>query len=114
MPTQPSSNYAFTYHFIVLKTSKVDKITPLRAIKGGANDIYFKNRFAMPIHKKCMNMWLALRQLTSSKKQYMSACLVTALLVFFMSLVARIGTWMVPDGAGMMIPSQESMELLMP
>ncbi len=88
--------------FIFSKTAKIDKITPIRAIRGGAEDIYFKSRFTMPVRKKALHLHLALRQLVSGKKQYISAGLVTVLLVFFLSLTARIDAWLGPDGEGML------------
>lgn len=88
--------------FICLKTMRIDKITPMKAIRNGAEDIYFQSRLTAPIFQKGQSFWMALRQLTAGKKQYISAGLVTVLLVFFLSLVGRIGAWMGPDGEGMM------------
>jgi len=87
--------------FICVKTAKIGKITPLRAIRGGAEDIYFKSHFTLPVYRKGMHFWLAFRQLISNKKQYISACLITSLLVFFLSLVGRLDTWIGPDGHGL-------------
>ncbi len=88
--------------FISLKTAGIGKITPIRAIRGGAQDVYFKSRLTTKIHRKGLVLHLALRQLVSGKKQYISACMVAALLVFFISLTVRIGAWMGPDGKGLM------------
>lgn len=88
--------------FIFVKTAKIGKITPLRAIRGGTEDIYFKSTITLPVYRKGMYFWLAFRQLISNKKQYISACLITSLLVFFLSLVGRLDTWVGPDGQGMM------------
>lgn len=88
--------------FIGAQTGKIGKITPIRAIRGGMDDVYFKNRFTAPVRKGGLGFWLALRQLVSGKKQYISACIVTALLVFFLSLTGRIGAWMGDDGKGLM------------
>lgn len=88
--------------FICIRVSKIEKITPIRAIRGGTDDIYFKSRFTTPIHQKGLNFYLALRQLISGKKQYISACLITMLLVFFLSLTGRIDAWLGPDGEGLM------------
>lgn len=88
--------------FICGQTAKIGRITPIRAIRGGAGDVYFKSRFTAPVKKGGLGFWLALRQLVSGKKQYISACIVTALLVFFLSLTGRIGAWMGEDGKGLM------------
>lgn len=88
--------------FICIKTVKIGKITPIRAIRGGAEDVYFKSRFIAPIRKGGLSFWLAYRQLISGKKQYISACFVASLLVFFLSLTARMEAWLGPDGKGLM------------
>ncbi len=87
--------------FVFVKTAKIGKITPIRAIRGGADDIYFKSRLCVPIRKRGLSFWLACRQLISGKKQYLSACLITALLVFFLSLTVRLDAWLGPDGKGL-------------
>lgn len=88
--------------FILAGTARIGRITPIRAIRGGADDVYFKDRFALGVHQKGLAFWLALRQLLSGKKQYISACLVAALLVFFLSVMGRIGAWIGEDGKGLM------------
>lgn len=88
--------------FIFFKTAKIDKITPIRAIRGGIEDVYFKSRLMLPVGKRALQLQLAIRQLISGKRQYISAGLVTVLLVFFLSLTARIDAWLGPDGDGLM------------
>lgn len=86
--------------FICFQTAKIGKITPIRAIRQGADDVYFKSRFTAPVRKNGLGFWLAVRQLVSGKKQYISAGIVTVLLVFFLSLSGRIAAWMGEDGKG--------------
>lgn len=88
--------------FVFMKTAKIGKITPIRAIRGGAEDVYFKSRLTAPVRKRALSFWLAYRQLVSGKRQYLSACLVTALLVFFLSSTVRMDAWLGPDGKGLM------------
>lgn len=88
--------------FIYMKTIRIGKITPVRAIRQGADDVYFKSRLITKIHKKGLAFHLAFRQLVSGKRQYVNVCMVTALLVFFLSLTGRIGAWMGEDGKGLM------------
>ena len=88
--------------FISLKTTGIGKITPIRAIRGGADDVYFSSRLTTRIYQRGLILHLAFRQLLSGKKQYVSACMVAALLVFFISLTVRIDVWMGPDGKGFM------------
>ena len=88
--------------FICIKTVKIGRITPIRAIRGGMEDVYFSSRFRAPIHKSFLSFYLAYRQLVAGMKQYISACLIAALLVFFLSLTVRIDVWLGPDGKGLM------------
>lgn len=88
--------------FVYAKTAKIGRITPIRAIRGGVEDVYFKSRLSAPVHQHALSFWLACRQLVSGKKQYFSACLVTALLVFFLSLIVRMDAWLGADGKGLM------------
>ncbi len=88
--------------FVYVKTAKIGKITPIRAIRGGAEDVYFASRLTAPVRKCGLSFWLAYRQLVSGKRQYRSASLVAALLVFFLSLTVRMEAWLGPDGSGLM------------
>lgn len=88
----------FTLFVIYVKTRKIDKNTPIRAIRKGMEDIHFESRLTVPVYKKGLNGWLALRQIVSEKKQYIGAFIITALLVFFLSMVGRLGAWIENDG----------------
>ncbi len=77
--------------FILLKTRKVSKITPLNAISGGLDDVYFKNILEAPVmgrSKSFLNLKLALRQMTTSVGWYMGACLIIGLLCSFLCMTA--------------------------
>lgn len=88
--------------YIVAKSRKIGKITPLRAIRGNKEEIFFDSRMTAGIHGKGLHFWLALRQVFSGKKQYVGTCLIAALLVFFLSLGIRVQSWIGEDGAGLM------------
>lgn len=69
---------------LYLKTIKIGKVSPVNAINGGNNDIYFNNRLNAPISKKRLSLSLSFRQFTSAIKRYISTILIAALLVFCM------------------------------
>lgn len=69
---------------LYLKTIKIGKISPVNAINGGNNDIYFNNRLNAPISKNALSLSLSFRQFTSAIKRYISTILISALLVFCM------------------------------
>lgn len=72
---------------IFLKTLPLGKISPVKAIGGGKEDIYFDSRIKLPIGKKLLSASLAARQFTSAKRRYIGAVLISAILVFFMLTV---------------------------
>lgn len=86
---------------IYYKTARLSRISPITAIRGGHPDIYFNSRIKTPIQKQCLNLSLALRQLISGKKLYIAACIVSCLLVFFLSFATRFGSWVGPEGNGL-------------
>ena len=76
---------------ILLKTRKVAKISPVRAISGGREEIYFDSRLNMPISKKALSASLSFRQFISAKKRYLGAVFIVAILVFCMVTVNLTG-----------------------
>lgn len=88
--------------FILWKTGRIGKISPMRAIRGETESTASANRRIPAIGGTGLSFQLALRQLLTNKRRYLSACAVAALLVFFASMVGRMDTWLGPDGKGMM------------
>lgn len=94
--------FGFIFLFILIKTIKIGRITPITAIRGEREDNFFRSHIHVAIHGKALSFWLAIRQLTTGGKHYIGACIITALLVFFLTLCGRIQSWMGPDGNGIM------------
>lgn len=84
--------------FIYMKMLKISKISPIRAIRGNRADVYFHSRCTLPIYRHPLDIWIALRQIISHKRNYIGTCLVTLTLVFFLSFVNRLGVWIGEDG----------------
>ncbi len=76
---------------IFIKTGKIAKISPVRAISGGREEIYFSSRLNVPISKKLLSASLSLRQFTSAKKRYIGAVFITAILTFCMITINLVG-----------------------
>ena len=79
--------FALSAVSIFFVTMKAGKISPVRAISGAKNEIYFDSRLNAPISKKLLSPSLALRQFTSAKRRYVGTLLIVAILVFFMMTV---------------------------
>lgn len=79
--------FALSAAAIFLVSIKVNKISPVRAISGAKNEIYFDSRLNAPISKRLLSPSIALRQFTSAKRRYAGTLVIVALLVFFMMTV---------------------------
>lgn len=77
--------------FISFLTRKVGKISPVRAISGAKNEIYFDSRIKAPICRTGLSSSLAMRQFTSNKRRYLGTILIVSLLVFFMMTINILG-----------------------
>lgn len=88
--------------FILWKTGKIGNISPMRAIRGEAGSAASTTRRLPAIGGIFLSLHLAVRQLLTAKRRYISACAVAVLLVFFASMVGRMDSWLGPDGKGMM------------
>lgn len=69
------------------QTVKIKEITPLRALSEGRKEIHFKSRMQLPIQKKLLSLTMALRQITSAKRQYVSAVIIASIIGFFLIAV---------------------------
>lgn len=94
--------------FCVLCLGRLGRISPMAAIRREAGDqgnlrkhMEYKRRIPA-IRAKGLTFHLALRQVLTGRRRYISACLVAAMLVFFASLAGRINGWLGVDGKGMM------------
>ena len=88
--------------FTILKLRKIISVTPMRAIRGETAEIKWKLSKAYRLRNEGLPLRLAMRQLLSGKRQYLSAGLIAVLLVFFASLTGRVNVWLGPEGKGMM------------
>lgn len=75
---------------IFIKTHKLMKISPVRAISGGREEIYFDSRLNAPITKRGLSASLALRQFTSGSKRYLGIILIGAILSFSMITIQLV------------------------
>ena len=78
--------------FILFATGKIGKISPIKAISGGKNDIWFNSRLNAPISKKALSISIAFRQFTANKRRYIGTMLIITILMFFMITMNVLGT----------------------
>lgn len=77
--------------FIFFSTRNVMKVSPMKAIRGGSDDIYFSSRFRVRVRPRALSFSLAMRQLWSNKKKYIGTTIISAVLVFFMLTISLLG-----------------------
>ncbi len=96
---------------ILIKTRKIARIAPLRAISGGREEIFFDSRLNAPITQRGLAASLSLRQFTSAKKRYIGTIFIVAILTFCMITVNLTGNLLSSRKAltamGMIIPDME-------
>ncbi|MBR1692961.1 MAG: ABC transporter permease [Lachnospiraceae bacterium] len=72
-------------------TRRLAKISPVKAISGGREEIYFDSRFHAPVSKRALSLSLAFRSFTSAKRRYVGILFISALLTFFALTVNIVG-----------------------
>ena len=70
--------------FIFIKLLKIRKISPIKAINGNSNDIYFTPRISAPLTKRGLSFSISLKQILFSPVRYLGIALVMAFLAFAM------------------------------
>lgn len=75
---------AISVLIMTLKTHKVTRISPIKAITGQKDEVYFDSRLRMGLKKKVLSLSLAVRQFTSAKRRYISMLIISSLLMYFM------------------------------
>ncbi|MCD8120718.1 MAG: FtsX-like permease family protein [Clostridiales bacterium] len=93
---------AFLSASVWQKTKQIGKISPMEAIREGEASEAAQGGHWPAIKGGNLAFSIAVRQLFTGKKKYVSACMVALLLTFFASLIGRMDSWLGPDGKGMM------------
>lgn len=89
------------YGFIHFKTRKIDKIPPVKVIQEETNGNSTSKK-TNRLRGRWLMLSISMRQLLSGKRRYLSVGVTTVLLVFIISMIGRMNTWLGPDGKGMM------------
>lgn len=84
--------------FLVIRTGGIIRIAPIQAIREGSGEKPAHTK----IGKRFLILWIAVRELMAHKGKYVSVCLIAALLVFFLSVIGRMGAWLGMNGEGLM------------
>ncbi|MCH5342071.1 MAG: ABC transporter permease [Acetatifactor sp.] len=84
--------------FLFVQTRKILEIAPMQTIRetdGGKKVI-------SALQKRFLVLDIALREIRSGKRKYIAICMISAFLALFLSVIGRMGTWLGPNGEGLM------------
>ncbi|MDD3219510.1 MAG: ABC transporter permease [Lachnospiraceae bacterium] len=87
------------YIFLWIRTKKVLSIAPIQALHHTTDQVKGNQS---KLRKRTLVVDLALREVLSGWKKYISVVMISALLVLFLSVVGKMGTWLGPNGEGLM------------
>lgn len=84
--------------FLILRTAKILKIAPMETIRKTAGG----KRVKTPLRRHLLEWDIALRELRFGWKKYLALFLIAVFLTIFLSVIGRMGTWLGPNGEGLM------------
>lgn len=85
--------------FLWIRTKKILFIAPIKVIR--CTDAKNKG-IQSKLRKRTMVIDLAIREVLSGWKKYISVVIISTILVLFLSVVGKMGTWLGPNGEGLM------------
>ena len=84
--------------FVFVRTKRIVEIAPVQTMREVSDGVKIISAF----RKRFLGLDIALRELRSGKKKYIALCMISAFLALFLSVIGRMGTWLGPNGEGLM------------
>ena len=84
--------------FLFVRTRRILKIAPVQTIREAADGV----KITSALRKRYLSLDIALRELRSGKRKYIALCMIAVFLALFLSVIGRMGTWLGPNGEGLM------------
>ena len=84
--------------FLIARTGKILRIAPVQTLRETSDG----KRIVSGFRKRCLIWDITLRELRAGKRKYIALCLISAFLALFLSVIGRMGTWLGPNGEGLM------------
>ncbi len=88
--------------FLILRTRKILTVAPMETIRETAGRKQVQKVKRPEIRQRFLEWDIALRELRFEKKNYIALFLIAAFLAVFLAVIGRMGTWLGPDGEGLM------------
>lgn len=84
--------------FLCIQTRNILQITPMETLR----EVIGIHKSHSLLHKKNLLLHIALRQVLAEKKRYFSLFAISLLLTLFLSVAGILGSWLGPNGEGLM------------
>lgn len=88
--------------FLILRTRKILTVAPMETIRETAGGKQVQKAKNTEIRQRFLEWDIALRELRFKKKNYIALFLIAAFLAVFLAVIGRMGTWLGPNGEGLM------------
>lgn len=84
--------------FLYAKTKRILAIAPMQTIRETSGG----RKIRSALRKGSLSMDIALRELRSGRTKYVALWVISVFLTVFLSMIGRMGTWLGPNGEGLM------------
>ena len=84
--------------FLMLRTRRILKIAPVQIFQESVGGRVVSSK----LRKSSLEWDIAMREIQSRHRNYIALCLVAFVLTIFLSVVGRMGSWLGPNGEGLM------------
>ncbi|MBD5508623.1 MAG: FtsX-like permease family protein [Lachnospiraceae bacterium] len=84
--------------FLMLRTRRILKIAPVQIFQESVGGGVVSSK----LRKASLEWDIAMREIQSRRRNYIALCLVALVLTIFLSVVGRMGSWLGPNGEGLM------------
>lgn len=84
--------------FLILRTKKILAVAPMETFRKAAGG----KRVRTAIRQKSLVWDIAVRELMCGKENYIALFLIAVVLTVFLAVIGRMGTWLGPNGEGLM------------
>lgn len=85
--------------FVLLKTRRILHIAPMVTIR---EENGYAKHVKSCLRRKYLAFDIAIRDILSGKRKYCAMCLISMCLALFLSIIGRLGSWLGPNGEGLM------------
>lgn len=83
---------------VFTQTGRILHIAPMQTLRETKSAVKVQSPFA----RRWLLIYIAVREVLSDRKKYISLCLIATILTVFLSVIGHMGAWLGPNGEGLM------------